>query len=177
MTLEEKGLVEGAVAKLREMLPPTWTVEPSNRASVSANSAGAQPKTLADRAIDLSAPQGGMTTFAVDARDSFDPRAAEQLLAGLTGVIRTLGGSPPILAIAPWMSTRTQELLAKEGINYLDLTGNARITLEYPPLYIRFDRSSPQSAAGAARASECPGAEGGTAHPSAGGCHTPIWAE
>jgi len=136
MALEEKALVDGAVAQLREMLPPTWTVEPANRAFTGA--AGAQPKTWADCAIDLRSPHGGMTTFAVEAKSSFDPRSAEQLLAGLAGVLRGLGGGPPILAIAPWMSSRTQGLLAKEGINYLDLTGNARIALDHPPLYIRF---------------------------------------
>jgi hypothetical protein len=135
VAFEERDLIDRAVAKLREMLPPTWSVEPSDRVFAS-TSTGAQPKTLADCAIDLSPPHGGGTTFAVEAKDSFEPRAAEQLLAGLTGVLRTLGGDQPILVVAPWMSLRTQELLAREGVNYLDLTGNARIALEYPSLYI-----------------------------------------
>jgi hypothetical protein len=34
------------------------------------------------------------------------------------------------------MSSRSQELLAKDGINFIDLTGNARIKLDSPALYI-----------------------------------------
>jgi hypothetical protein len=138
MPSEEKTLIEGAVAQLREMLPAGWKVAPSDRAYQGADPGGAsQAKTIEDRAIDLTPPQGGMTTFAVEARPSFDPRTAERLLTGLAGTIRTLGGNPPILAVAPWMSARTQELLAREDISYLDLTGNARIHIAYPPIYIK----------------------------------------
>ena len=56
------------------------------------------------------------------------------------------GSSPatsPLLVVAPWLSKRTQELLAAEEINFIDLTGNARIELANPTVYI--------SSSGAAR--------------------------
>ena len=43
----------------------------------------------------------------------------------------------PILLVAPWLSSRTRELLASEGVNYLDLTGNALLQLENPALFIQ----------------------------------------
>ncbi len=140
-TIEQTDLIDAAVVQLRQMLPASWTVERSNRAEVAANSG--EGRSLADGAIDLRDPRGTYVTLAVEAKRSFDPRAVGQLSGGLSRVIRSLASNIPILAVSPWMSSRSQELLAKEGINFIDLTGNARIKLENPALYI--------SAVGAAR--------------------------
>jgi hypothetical protein len=140
-TIEQTDLIDAAVVQLRQMLPASWTVERSNRAEVAASSG--EGRSLADGAIDLRDPRGTYVTLAVEAKRSFDPRAVEQLSGGLSRVIRSLASNIPILAVSPWMSARSRELLAKDGINFIDLTGNARIKLENPALYI--------SAVGAAR--------------------------
>ena len=55
-----------------------------------------------------------------------------------TGVIPiTMGGNVPLLVVAPWLSKRTQELLAEQEINYIDLTGNALLQLDSPALYLQ----------------------------------------
>lgn len=41
-----------------------------------------------------------------------------------------------LLVVAPWLSRRTREILADEGINYIDLTGNALVRIDNPPVYI-----------------------------------------
>ena len=140
-TIEQTDLIDAAVVQLRQMLPASWTVERSNRAEAAANSGEA--RSLVDGAIDLRDPRGTYVTLAVEAKRSFDPRAVEQLSGGLSSVIRSLASNIPILAVSPWMSARSRELLAKDGINFIDLTGNALIKLENPALYI--------SAVGAAR--------------------------
>jgi hypothetical protein len=140
-TIEQTDLIDAAVVQLRQMLPASWTVERSNRAGVAANSD--EGRSLSDGAIDLRDPRGTYVTLAVEAKRSFDPRAVEQLSGGLSSVIRSLASNIPILAVSPWMSARSRELLAKDGINYIDLTGNALLKLENPALYI--------SAVGAAR--------------------------
>jgi len=140
-TIEQTDLIDGAVVQLRQMLPASWTVERSNRAEVAANSG--EGRSLADGAIDLRDPRGTYVTLAVEAKRSFDPRAVEQLSGGLSSVIRSLASNIPILAVSPWMSARSRELLAKDGINFIDQTGNALLKLENPALYI--------SAVGAAR--------------------------
>lgn len=43
------------------------------------------------------------------------------------------------MVVAPWLSSRTQELLVAEGMNYIDLTGNALVRLENPALFIETD--------------------------------------
>ncbi len=139
--IEQTDLIDAAVVQLREMLPASWTVERSNRAEVAANSG--EGRSLADGAIDLRDPRGTYVTLAVEAKRSFDPRAVERLSGGLSSVIRSIAGHIPLLVVAPWISSRTQELLTRDGINFIDLTGNARIKLENPALYI--------SAVGAAR--------------------------
>ena len=141
VTTEQTDLIDAAVVQLRQMLPASWTVERSNRAEVAANSG--EGRSLADGAIDLRDPRGTYVTLAVEAKRSFDPRAVEQLSGGLSSVIRSLASNVPILAVSPWMSARSRELLAKDGINFIDFTGNALLKLENPALYI--------SAVGAAR--------------------------
>jgi hypothetical protein len=133
-TIEATNLIDAAVARLREMLPESWTVERSTRSEVAADSGQARAPT--DGAIDLRDSRGTYVTLAVEAKRSFDPRAVGQLSGGLSSVIRSIAGHIPLLVVAPWISSRTQELLTREGINYIDLTGNALIKLENPALYI-----------------------------------------
>lgn len=45
-------------------------------------------------------------------------------------------GSRPILLVAPYIGPRVRELLTEEEIGYLDLTGNMRVSIDYPGLYI-----------------------------------------
>lgn len=40
------------------------------------------------------------------------------------------------MVVAPWLSGRTRELLAAEGVSYVDLTGNALLRLDSPALFI-----------------------------------------
>lgn len=132
----ENELVQAAVAWLGERLPPSWEVGPTNRADLRGPSDGA-----IDAAIDLRAPNGTMATIAVEVKKVFSPRDVDRLLGSLGRVLRKLAGHIPILVVAPWLSPRTQELLRAEGLNYLDLTGNAWVRLENPTLFIQTEGS------------------------------------
>jgi len=132
---EATDLLDAAVAWLQEQLPPTWTVAKSNRVVSGGNLPGPQP--LVDGAIDIQGTQGIQVTMAVEAKRTFQPRDVEQILPGISRVLRTLAGNVPLLVVAPWLSARTRDLLAADSINYLDLTGNTRISLEYPALFIK----------------------------------------
>lgn len=132
---EETELIESAVAWLKEHLPPNWAAERTNRQI--AGTRPDEPQSIADAVIELRAPNGTFTTFAVEAKRSFSPRDVERLLAGLTRLLRTLAGNVPVLVVAPWLSPRSQELLDKEGVNFIDLTGNALVRLDNPAVYIK----------------------------------------
>lgn len=133
MASKAPDLFEAAVIELRKRVPQAWSVQPSNRGVVQP---GGGPQPL-DGAIDLHAPNGTYATFAVEAKQSFAPRDVERVLGGLARVLRTLASNVPVLVVAPWLSPRTQELLETEGMNFIDLTGNALLRLESPALYIR----------------------------------------
>lgn len=133
--LQETNLLDAAVAWLQSRVPPTWEVSKADRVVQGGNPPQAQP--LGDGAIDIRGTQGIQTTLAVEVKRSFAPRDVERILPGISRVLRTLAGNVPLLVVAPWLSARTQELLAKDGINYIDLTGNARVNLEYPALFIQ----------------------------------------
>lgn len=131
--IQETELIDQAVAWLARRLPPSWEVARSNRQIVGSGQAAPQG---VDALIDIRA-SSGITTLAVEAKQSFSPRDVERLLPHLTRVIRSLANNPPVLVVAPWLSARTQELLAREGMNFLDLTGNALIRTDYPAIYIK----------------------------------------
>jgi Crp-like helix-turn-helix domain len=76
--------------------------------------------------------------LAVQAYAQFTPRAVDQLLGGLTRLMRSLRDQP-ILVVAPWFSPRSRELLTEQGINYLDLTGNIHIRVPRLPIVVRTD--------------------------------------
>ncbi len=129
----EIELIDRAIAWLTDRLPPGWIVERSTREVPNLDPLA--PATRIDAAIDLRSNNGMSTTIAVEARKSFAPRDAERLLGGLSGTVRSLAPYIPILVIAPWLSSRSQELLKHRGISFLDLTGNASIQLDNPTLY------------------------------------------
>jgi hypothetical protein len=131
--LEETSLIDAAVERLRDMLPTGWKVERSSMSTAGRDGS----TTTTDSVIALRGPSGTSVLLAVEARPTFDPRTAEQMVRGLPAVIRSLSGNVPILAVAPWMSTKTQELLEQNGVNSLDLTGNSRISIASPLIFIR----------------------------------------
>jgi hypothetical protein len=129
----DRDLVDSAVAWLEARMPPTWTIARSRR---TATAPGDDPAAIVDALIDLRAPSGTYTTIAVEARESLEPRDVQLLVPSLVRSLRALAGSVPLLVVTPWLSRRTQELLAAERLNYLDLTGNALIRLDNPAVFI-----------------------------------------
>jgi hypothetical protein len=126
----ENDMAGAAIAWIRGRLPENWEVGPTARVEFRTGGAGDFA------AIDLRGPNGTFTTMVVDVKRVFGPRDVERLLSGVGRALRALSSNIPILAVAPWLSRKTQELLKAEGVNYLDLTGNALIRLDNPALYI-----------------------------------------
>lgn len=120
-----------AIAWLGERLPRGWSVE------------GSSPQTLdlsisqEDSKIVLKGPNGVMTPIAVEEKQEVSPRTVLSTLSPRIQTARNMGGHLPLLVIAPWLSKRTQELLAQEEINYIDLTGNALLRMDNPPFYLQ----------------------------------------
>jgi hypothetical protein len=127
----ENELAEQTVAWLRGRLPASWEISRRSEADVHRI-----PAHASNTSIEIRGPSGTFATMVIEAKRSFGPRDVERLLGGLGRTLRTIAGDIPILVAAPWLSKRSQELLRAEGMNYLDLTGNAFVRLENPALFI-----------------------------------------
>jgi hypothetical protein len=132
--LRENDLIHDAITWLRERVPASWTVELSRRGAVADTDRG-------DVAIEINA-NNAHATLAVEARRSLGPRDVERLFGSVGRTLRSLSPHIPILVVAPWLSQRTRDLLAAEGVNYLDLTGNALVRLDSPAVFIQTQGAS-----------------------------------
>lgn len=130
-------IFDSAIAAIIRRLPPTWAVEKQPSAS---------DPGVADLVIK-SANTGSQVLVFVEVRSDVSPRDVEALLGGPWRRWRRQMGNQPILLVAPYLGPRVRELLAEESISYLDLTGNTRISLEYPGLYVETEgaRQDPRS--------------------------------
>ncbi|HEV2754344.1 MAG TPA: hypothetical protein VG318_01030 [Actinomycetota bacterium] len=83
--------------------------------------------------------RGGSSTasFVVEPRMSLTPRDIETSLASPSFRRLRARSGQSLIVIAPYLSPRSRELLAREDISYLDLTGNVRILSEYPAVWIQ----------------------------------------
>jgi hypothetical protein len=135
---EETELLEGIISRLSAELAPVITVERSNRV-VPGGPGG--PTGRVDDLIDIGTKSGYVATLAVEAKRNISPRDAERMLPGQVERLARLANIQ-FLVVAPWLSSRTRELLAGRGFNYADLTGNTLIRIEQPPVYIRTDGAS-----------------------------------
>ena len=79
---------------------------------------------------------GGMGSAIVEAKLGFAAADVERLLGGLTRRLREATGFTAILLVSDFLSPRTRARLAEEDINYLDLTGNVRLVLQSPPIFV-----------------------------------------
>jgi hypothetical protein len=115
---------------LTSRLSDRWEIVKTSGAGVQTSDSGA------DATIKLRAPGGVSATMVVVVKAVLEPADVVRLFAGFARTVRALANNVPVLVVAPWISGRTRELLAGERINYLDLTGNALVRLDDPPIYI-----------------------------------------
>jgi hypothetical protein len=80
--------------------------------------------------VTLAGPNNQAASIVVDEKSRLEPQNVERL-AG-----QRAASSRPVLVVAPFLSPRTRELLADSGLNFADLTGNIRLVLSKPALFI-----------------------------------------
>lgn len=136
-------LVQGAFALLQSKLPRAWSADLAPTAA---------PGDEAGGAIHI---KGGSSsgTLIVEPRMSLTPRDIAQTFASPSFRRLRAGTGYHLLVVAPYLSSRARELLVQEDISYVDLTGNVRIVLDYPPMWIETEGAAkdPSSQARAVR--------------------------
>lgn len=126
----DNRLVSRAVDELRFRLPSSWRTE------VEFESARSQR--AFDAIIKLRTPDGTCGVFIVEAKNRVEPRDVRGIAdrLGIYGRSLDEGAAVPVL-VAPFLSSRTRERLEGLGISYVDLTGNVRVALDRPALFVQ----------------------------------------
>ncbi|MBP7381845.1 hypothetical protein KBA39_05545 [Myxococcota bacterium] len=94
--------------------------------------------------IELIYPGQAGVSFKAEIRAALDPRGVIQLKAGMASETKGAAGSRPVLVISRYLAPATRQKLVEAGFNFADLTGNVRIVLASPAIFIELsgaDRS------------------------------------
>lgn len=139
-------LIEIALGRLADRLPPGWVVE-----RVEGQGTGTGRHQF-DAFFSFEAESGGARGIAlVEVRRYFSAADVERLFGGLTPRLRNAIGAQTILLVSEYLSPRTRDLLAKENISYLDLAGNVRLVMESPPIFVESSSANRRPSALASR--------------------------
>lgn len=128
----EREVLDAAVDVLTRRLPPTWAVE---------QQVSAVDSDLADLVIKTPGAQAQVLLLVVVKTD-VSPRDVEALMGGPWRRWRRQMGNQPILLVARYIGPRVRELLVEENVSYLDLTGNTRVCLDDPGIFIETQGAS-----------------------------------
>jgi hypothetical protein len=116
-------LVREAMRVLEQRLPRGWNVsEPTLNACPPA----------ADAIVEITAPDKRECSVAVMARARFDAHTVGSLVEAAA----SNGLEDKVLLVARYLGKATRTRLDESGIGYLDLTGNVRLMMVDPGLYI-----------------------------------------
>jgi len=121
MRLSETVLIGEFVAALRERLPTSWKLP--GRLAV-----------LAGKPIALRAPNEALATLSIGVARRLEPKDVAGFVARLREKATRKNVTPIVLA--PYLGPRTRELLIESGAGYWDATGNFRLSLDRPAVFI-----------------------------------------
>jgi hypothetical protein len=123
------GLLNRALRLLRERLPPRWVVEDHQEPR------GPRRGERLDALLDVFGPDGRKGTFVVEAKSQVAAAEAARIAARLDLTARDIKAAGTLL-VTGYLTPLARERLAASGVSYLDLTGNARIVLDRPAMFI-----------------------------------------
>ena len=116
---------------LSERIPAGWSLQ--------ARRAESLDRYRVDLLAEIASPAGESAVLAVEVKRSLEPRdvfrAVERISVTKAGASRR---TVPVVAAA-YLSPRTRAMLRARGVGYVDITGNARIEVSTPGLYISTD--------------------------------------
>jgi len=81
--------------------------------------------------LKILGPRGKAGFVVVQTRDRLEPKDVDSLAARVRR-----GGQVPVIIATPFLSARTRERLKASGIGYADLTGNIRLIIPEPGVFI-----------------------------------------
>ncbi len=124
----DKHVARAIELLLAQLMPPSWTlcsesVRPSGWLGACSR-------------IEVTSPAGETALLAVAVRSRVEPRRVPELVGRIREVTGDdLFGAVPVFGAA-YLSPRTRELLRELDVGYVDTTGNIRIAVDAPGLFI-----------------------------------------
>ena len=126
--IEDTALLGESLRRVSELLPGSWTLEPSAPVTSSSGSV--------DRLVRLVGPRGAEVAYAVEAKRSGSV-PAKLLPVVLRGVEQRAG--LPVLFVSDYIGASLRVLLAEEGVSYADATGWIRTVSDDPLILLTGD--------------------------------------
>lgn len=121
----ETSIMRSALRVISQRLPPLWTLAPTPRTDVRQAEASIDAEAL------LTAPDGKSVRIAIEAKRGLEPRGVNLVLNRL----QTRDDST-LLIVAPYLSTRTRQLLREKQCSFADSTGNIWLSIARPAVFI-----------------------------------------
>jgi hypothetical protein len=126
----EVDVLRRALEQVRACLPASWTLEVQK----DVRRGGA----IIDALLTLEGPDGSSATFAVEAKRSMTTRDVPSALEQLRHNIDAAALAPALpMLVGRYLSPPTRERLQREGVAYADATGNLRLAIDQPALFLR----------------------------------------
>lgn len=125
----DNTLLKRALQTLRERLPPRWVIEETREPR------GRGRQDRPDALFVLSGPDGRKATIVVEAKSRVTAAESAGLASRLDEMVRDLKAAGQLL-VTGYLTSLARERLAAGGASYLDLTGNARIVVDRPAMFI-----------------------------------------
>ncbi|MFE6868524.1 hypothetical protein ACFVFS_18400 [Kitasatospora sp. NPDC057692] len=117
-------LLQQGLEALKGLLGPSWTVT-------------LMPERGAAAMVEVRAEGDSvLTQLLVDPMLAVTPRAVEETLVPKVELLRQLNHYTNLMVMAPWISTKAQQLLRQHNIGYLDLTGNVSLRVSRPAIVV-----------------------------------------
>ncbi|MGQ0679955.1 MAG: type IV toxin-antitoxin system AbiEi family antitoxin [Actinomycetota bacterium] len=125
--LSETELLRMFTEALKSRLPEAWNAFLNVQPVRGRPGSGWRPDAL----LEIEGPEGQRTTLIVKFKRRIDPKDVPAVLDQMRRY-----GPADALVVAPFLSPRTRERLAEAGAAYADATGNWRLALDRPALFI-----------------------------------------
>lgn len=114
------------VASVRERLPQSWMVSETFEPR--------RGPLRPDVEVDIDAPDGGFARLLVELKQVLDRRDVSRVAEQARSMTERPTDIPVVAA--RYLASSVRDALAEEGVSYVDATGNMRIVLDRPAMFI-----------------------------------------
>ncbi len=122
-------MLRQALSLIDDRLPPGWSLEIREKAVIGDR--------RVDAVVELSTADEYRGALVVDAKRRVTARDLPGILDRLQPSVDELGGSAVPMVVARYLGASIRASLEERGVCYADATGNLRVVLERPPLFLR----------------------------------------